>query len=258
MKLEVNLSDKIYWHKFDKFYENFLPDTAKNILEIGVFKGDSIRLWREHYTNTKIYGLDIVPALPEWPIDENIKYFQLDQSDIKRYREILNEIDQPIDLLIEDGSHDPLHQKISLMESLGFLKEQSIYILEDLHTSHPSHPYYKQRAKDFYKSRLNIFNKSINVFMPLQCLLLIEHFKKNNLPIESVKNKLDFSKSLFTYEEVTKLFYKIKEIHFYKRNVLPDYCYSCKTNNFDFINLKCSCGTDLYSEADSMTAVIKF
>jgi hypothetical protein len=258
MKFEESLSDKIYWHKFDKFYEAFLPVNAKNILEIGVASGDSIRYWRKKYAYAKIYGLDIVSTMPEWPKDENIFYFKLDQSDINKYQEVLLKINTPIDLLVEDGSHDPLHQKISLMESLNVLHKGSVYILEDLHTSHPSHSYYKSRLKEFNKSSKRFLNKANNVLMPLQCLLLIDHLKTNGINLETIKPQIDFTKSLFNYEEIFLLFEKIKKINFFKRNVLPDYCYSCKTNDFDFISLKCTCGVDLYAEADSMTAVLEF
>jgi len=262
MQATTNLSDKIFWHKFDAFYEKFIPKEAKSILEIGVFKGDSIRYWREKYANAQIYGLDIIDPLPEWPQDENIHYFQLDQSDAKRYREILAKIGQPINLLIEDGSHDPLHQKISLMESINALAPGALYILEDLHTSHPSHAYYKARVKEFYNlgTGFRFFGKEKDrdLFTSLQCLLLIEHCKTNHIQIETIKDKIDFTQSLFTYDEVALLSNKIKKINIFKRTVLPNYCYACKTDNFDFITLKCSCGAKLYEESDSMTAVLEF
>lgn len=253
-----NISDKVYWHKFTSFYDNFLPAEAKCIVEIGVFRGDSIRYWREKYRDAKILGLDILNQQPEWPQDQDISYFQLDQSDAVRYREILTRNNQPIDLLIEDGSHDPLHQRISLMESLDYLKNGSLYILEDIHTSHPKHPYYQQRARETDKEQGRMSPDINQYLMPLQCLLLIDHFKNNNVALESIENTFNPKNSLFSYEEIYKLFTKIKKINFYRRSVLPDYCYSCKTNNFDFINLRCSCGADLYAEADSMTAVIEF
>lgn len=258
----LETSDKVYWHKYINFYEDFLPNEAKNILEIGVFKGDSIRYWREKYPNSSIFGLDIVDEIDSWPKDSNIKYFKADQSDIATYHSILKSIEKPIDILIEDGSHDPLHQKISLIESLQYLTDGSIYILEDIHTSHPDHSYYKSRAKMFFglpaKSIFNNNKKIDNVFMPLQCLLLIEHLKSTNRTPSDIKDNINLKNSLFSYDEIEILFDKIKTIKFYRRNVLPDYCYSCKTNNFDYINLRCSCGTDLYLDPDSMSVVLKF
>jgi hypothetical protein len=51
---------------------------------------------------------------------------------------------------------------------------------------------------------------------------------------------------------------KAQNIEIYKRTILPDYCYSCKKNEFDYISLRCKCGTDLYASSDSMTAIIYF
>ncbi len=258
MKLIESSSDKIFWHKYVDFYENILPQNAENIMEIGVFEGESIKYWRKKYPEANIYGLDIVEPLSIWPKDDKINYIQIDQSNIVEYKKVLDSLEKKLDLIIEDGSHDPLHQKISLMESIDSLNEGAIYILEDIHTSHKNHPYYKIRLNKF-NSKLPFYKaKKTNILMPLQCLLMIEHFKENKMDIKLLKDKFDFESSLFNYNEVLKLYNSIKEIKFYKRNVLPNFCYLCKTNDFDYINLKCNCGTDLYSDCDSMTAVITF
>ena len=251
-------SDKVYWHKYLDFYERFLPKRLNCIVEIGVFQGDSIRYWREKYPSSHIYGLDIVDFNPSWPTDPNIAYFQLDQSNISRYREVMGSIGKKVDLLIEDGSHDPLHQKISLMESINFLNEGSIYILEDLHTSLQIHPYYQKRLKE-YNNTLGFFKKkSQSMLMSLQGLLLIDHYKTNEIDLKTNKPNVDYSQSLFSYEELEILYQKVKKIHFYRRSVLPNYCFACKTNDFDFVSLKCACGVDLYSGVDSMSAILEF
>jgi hypothetical protein len=259
MKVDKIISDKIYWHKYINFYEKLLPKDATNILEIGVFKGQSIHYWREKYPNANIFGLDIVEPSEAWPKDDRITYFKADQSDSQNYHAILQSIGAPIDILIEDGSHDPYHQKISLVESLNYLKNGSIYILEDIHTAHPHHPYYKKRAGVFLGSGVKRwFKKDPDVFMPLQCLLLIEHLKSNGKTPNDIKDTLDFKNSLFSYAEIELLFNKIKKLKFYRRNVLPDYCYACKTDNFDYTSLRCSCGTELYLGTDSMSVVLEF
>ena len=48
---------------FIPIYEHFLGSLREkeiNILEIGVDKGDSLRLWREYFSKAKICGIDIV------------------------------------------------------------------------------------------------------------------------------------------------------------------------------------------------------
>lgn len=251
-------SDKIYWHKYVDFYKEFLPENTNNILEIGVFQGDSIRYWNDLYPNANIFGIDIIEEQNEWPKKSNITYYKLDQSNEYEYKKLLGCLDLKFDVLIEDGSHDPLHQKISLVESIDFMSEESIYILEDIHTSHHQHAYYQDRLDKLNKNRFFGSKKNNRYLMPLQALLLLQHVKENDIDINSINDKVDFTKSLFSFEELKSIYLRTKSIHFFKRNTLPNYCYSCKTNDFDYINQKCACGTDLMAEADSMTVVLKF
>ncbi|MFY0604269.1 MAG: hypothetical protein JXQ93_09985 [Flavobacteriaceae bacterium] len=251
----ISQSDKIYWHKYINFYENQLPVEANQILEIGVFKGESIKYWRNRYSEANITGIDIIDILPEWPRDNKISYLKMDQSDVSSYSSYLKSLDYKYDIVIEDGSHDPLHQKISLIETINYINPKGIYILEDIHTSHESHNLYQNRLKEFNK-KLSYFKSQKKVLMPLQALLLIEHTKKQGIAIEDLKN-INESNSLFTIEELKMLSDRIDTMHFYKRTTLPEYCYSCKSNDFDYVNLKCSCGVSIFLDADSMTTVIK-
>ena len=94
--------------------------------------------------------------------------------------------------------------------------------------------------------------------MTLQCLLLLNHFKRLNKRTSDFLEVINYEKSLFSQKELILLYNRIKNIEIYKRTILPDYCYSCKKNEFDYISLRCKCGTDLYASSDSMTAIIYF
>ncbi|GAA4943042.1 hypothetical protein GCM10023314_15150 [Algibacter agarivorans] len=253
------VSDKIFWHKFDVFYEPRLPNKeASNILEIGVFEGNSIKYWRERYKLANIFGIDIIGERESWPKDNNIKYFEIDQSDVTKYRLCLSEINKIFDIVIEDGSHDPLHQKISLIETLPYLEKGSVYILEDIHTSHVEHPLFKSRLNKINSSLKFFKKKKIDYYMTLQCLLHLEHFKRMNRTTVDFNNSINFKQSLFTEEELILLYNKVKKIEIFKRSILPDYCYACNRSDFNYMTLKCKCGTDLYSNSDSMTAMLYF
>lgn len=44
-------------------------------------KGGSIKMWRELFTQeSRIFGVDIDPAIPSFPLDANIKTMVLDSS----------------------------------------------------------------------------------------------------------------------------------------------------------------------------------
>ena len=57
-------TDKNTLHSYLPLYQKLLGKkklTSKNILEIGIFNGGSIKLWNDYFTNATIYGLDVVP-----------------------------------------------------------------------------------------------------------------------------------------------------------------------------------------------------
>ena len=73
-----------------------------------------------------------------------------------------------------------------------------------------------------------------------------------------MSNFIDFKYSIFTEQEILLLLSKINKIDIFKRTTLPNYCYSCKTTNYNLNSLMCNCGSNLYEFADSMTAVLYF
>ncbi len=106
-----------------------------NILEIGVYQGGSLQMWK-HYFGEKcnIFGLDINPSCKEFEEDQ-IKIFIGDQENRKFLRELKKKLPK-IDVLIDDGGHT-MNQQITTFEELfPHVKENGVYICEDLCTSY--------------------------------------------------------------------------------------------------------------------------
>lgn len=178
--------------------------------------------------------------------------------------------------IIEDGSHFPEHQKNCLVENIQHIKNGGIYILVDIHTSHPDHFYYQRFSVQFANtielSLLKFANRSFglmstykekllfkNCFLgPLQVLLWIEHCIHNNFkPDRQTIEAVVADKSIFSVAEIQLLFSRISEINFYRRASLPDSCFLCGSTEFNYKNLLCVCGNPVYHNADSMTAIIR-
>jgi len=56
-------TDKNTTHSYLPLYQKLLikkKETAKNVLEIGISDGGSIKLWSDFFTNANIYGIDIM------------------------------------------------------------------------------------------------------------------------------------------------------------------------------------------------------
>lgn len=238
-------SDKSFWHGFAKFYEKHFPESVDgSILEFGVFKGNSIRWLLARFPNAKIVGADILPVQPEWPIDERVTYVELDQADEGQIDSLVRSIDR-VRMIIEDGSHVPRHQSNCLKHGLLALQPGGIYVLEDIHTSHPAHSQYRDEFGPAHAQTA------------LSVLLGIEQLKRQgNAPTEAQLNALAAGDH-FSLLDVETLVEQIDQISVFKRATLPDSCWRCGSSTFDYHAFKCECGVDLMSEADSMTIVIR-
>ena len=92
--------------------------------------GNSIRMWRDYFTNAKIYAIDIYEEGMIYG-EDRIETFVADQSS----HEDLTRIKQNIglmDIIIDDGSHESNHQVFSFMNLEMNLNEKGIYVIEDV------------------------------------------------------------------------------------------------------------------------------
>lgn len=124
-------------HYFD-IYESWF-DKYKNkpvvILEIGVFQGGSLNMWRSYFgENAQIFGIDINPECKQFET-EKTKIFIGSQEDRNFLKTVKKQIPK-IDILIDDGGHYMNQQIVSFEELYGHIKEDGVYLCEDLHTSY--------------------------------------------------------------------------------------------------------------------------
>jgi trans-aconitate methyltransferase len=179
----LRTSDKFFWHKYVDFYEAFFENkNFKTIAEIGIFKGNSIRWLLERFPSAYVYGADILPMQPEWPIDNRFSFTQLDQGNVVDLRKFLNQ--EKFDLIIEDGSHIPAHQALCLIEGIKVLSPNGMYILEDIHTSHPGYALRKSSIFSKISSKYKFKGNALTV------LLAIEHYKKIGVDISFIEAEM--------------------------------------------------------------------
>ena len=112
-------------------YASYL-DTIRNqvncVLEIGVLKGASLRMWRDYFPNAQIWGLDIDPKAE---LTENRIHFVLgNQTDPSTIAQIAP--GQEFDLIVDDGSHLIEHMLSSHKLLWPRLKPGGLYVIEDL------------------------------------------------------------------------------------------------------------------------------
>jgi hypothetical protein len=115
-------------HNYCDFYEEMLPKNPRSILEIGVFKGASMRMWAEAYPQTALHGLDLFGEFPMPDID-GVHWHKGSQSDEHLLYHIRNDVRPQV--IIEDASHNCIAHWVSLFSLISCCE---MYFIEDLHT----------------------------------------------------------------------------------------------------------------------------
>ena len=132
-------------HSYTPEYDKILSpirDTARLVVEIGIGTpeimcplvgeayrpGASLRMWRDYFPAAQILGCDIRRDVMFQ--EDRIQCRLVDQSD----RESLKALSFPTapDLLLDDGSHVPVHMRLTFEVLWPSLKTGGFYIIEDV------------------------------------------------------------------------------------------------------------------------------
>lgn len=121
-------------------YEQFLHDLVDRdvcLLELGVFKGGSLQLWRDYFTRGLIIGLDVNRV----DVDDStgrIRVYQGFQQDLGLLDKIRSEsAPKGFDVIIDDASHMGNLTKASFLHLFEkHLKPGGIYVIEDWGTGY--------------------------------------------------------------------------------------------------------------------------
>jgi cephalosporin hydroxylase len=101
------------------------------IVEIGVFSGGSLQMWREYFgKHARVIGVDIEPKCKEFE-SYGFEIFTGDQGSRLFWQDSIPRIGAP-DVVIDDGGHHPDQQRTSLEELLPVMAPGGVYIVEDV------------------------------------------------------------------------------------------------------------------------------
>lgn len=132
-------TDKNTTHSYLGLYQELLlkrKETAKNVLEVGICNGGSIKLWSDFFTNATVYGLDIMPYEHVWDEIKNKNNIVLHTSTDAYNNEFFtkNFLEKNIqcDFMLDDGPHslESMKQFIQLYSQI--MTEDGILIIEDV------------------------------------------------------------------------------------------------------------------------------
>jgi len=101
----------------------YMPDTY--------LPGASLRAWNDYFVNSTIYGVDIQE---DTQINEDrITTYIADSTIPDSVNNLMNTLNIQFDIIIDDGCHHDEAQKQTLSNFFPYLKEDGIYIIEDIY-----------------------------------------------------------------------------------------------------------------------------
>lgn len=122
-------------HGYTEEYAKYIPEKGKNILiEIGIWHGDSLKMWNEYNPDLFIHGIDISNNVFNYIKEsDRIKIYIGNQSDTSFLQMVIHKINGSPDFIIDDGSHNKEDILNSFKYLYPHLKNGGIYFIEDLH-----------------------------------------------------------------------------------------------------------------------------
>lgn len=126
-------TDKHTGHDYvDGFYEEEFKkykNVAKNVLEIGIFSGGSIALWKKYFTEATIFAVDINfdLILPEFKNIKGVNYHQKDA-----YTDEFLNIIPNMDIIVDDGPHSLESMKYVVQNYSRKVNTGGIIVIEDV------------------------------------------------------------------------------------------------------------------------------
>lgn len=120
-------------HGYLPYYEQYITRIGPlTLLEIGVWEGASLRMWRDWLPDAKIVGLDKYDRAVSV---DGVQIIQCEQ-DSKEDLLWLSKALQGFDVIIDDASHISSKTIASFVLLYPHLKPGGVYVIEDLQTSY--------------------------------------------------------------------------------------------------------------------------
>ena len=182
LSLDQYDSDKIT-NKYLEWYDPVLePWLEKNIvlLELGVYTGGSLLLWRDYFPKGSIVGID-VNLNKEIKPTERICLFEGSQADLEFLSHVANETaPEGFDIIIDDASHTGELTKTSFWHLFdNHLKPGGLYVIEDWGTG------YWDDWRDGKSLDLGTYSQEITILRSILCRIQAMLGLKTPMPCHS-------------------------------------------------------------------------
>ena len=120
-----------YTRQYENLFEKFKHRSGIRMLEIGVFKGQSLKAWKSFFTDSLVVGIDIDEECTQYNDESNGIHVEIGNSTDIEFIKNVNEKYGPFDIILDDGSHKNIDVIRSFEILFPLLKNNGLYIVED-------------------------------------------------------------------------------------------------------------------------------
>lgn len=123
-----------YTPHYERLFDEWRFRSDLTLLEIGIDRGGSIRMWRDFFPHAAIHCFDHNPWCVGGVSDvSGVHAHCLDAANPAHLAQFFKATGHPkFDIIIDDGSHLPEHQWASFLGLKDSLKKDAYYIVEDM------------------------------------------------------------------------------------------------------------------------------
>jgi hypothetical protein len=126
------------FHNYTEIYARYfspLREKPIKFLEIGIYKGSSVKLWEDYFPGAELHFMDITLEHVEYT-SQRSHYHVANQESPQDLHRFIEETGGYFDIIIDDGGHTMNQQITSFQYLFPHIKSGGMYIIEDLHTSY--------------------------------------------------------------------------------------------------------------------------
>ena len=121
---------------YDPYFADF-TDRAVTLLELGVYRGESTKVFATYFKNGKVIGVDVEDRNIDFSGYPNVAFERADQRDVDRLKDICaRHAPNGIDIVIDDAAHIGAWSLMSYRILLPFLNPGGLYVIEDWGTGY--------------------------------------------------------------------------------------------------------------------------
>lgn len=138
LALQAGADKSSVYHNYTEAYSVYfapLKDTPVKFLEIGIYKGASVKLWENYFKKGELHFIDITLGNVEY-FSKTAQYHLVNQESPRELEAFVQKVGGDFDIIIDDGGHTMQQQITSFKSLFPHVKSGGVYVIEDLHTSY--------------------------------------------------------------------------------------------------------------------------